>query len=229
MMLEKCASAGNPGQGRAIAPSVLSADFTRLGEELRKMEKAGADYHHLDIMDAHFVPNLTFGPMVVEAAKRVANIPLDVHLMITDPMTYGPQCAKLGADIVTFHFEATPHVHSVLTKIREAGAKAGVSLTPSTPVEVLGPVLNYVDMVLIMSVNPGFGGQKFIPESVAKVARLKKFIQDNASGPILIEVDGGVTDQNARVLFEAGADILVSGSFLYNASDYGQALASLKA
>ena len=213
---------------RAIAPSVLSADFTRLGEELKKMEAAGADYHHLDVMDAHFVPNLTFGPMVVEAAKRVASIPLDVHLMIADPMTYGPMCAKLGADIVTFHFEATPHVHSVLMKIREAGAQAGLSLTPSTPVEVLGPMLNYIDLVLIMSVNPGFGGQKFIPESVDKVGRLKKFIDDNTSRPILIEVDGGVTDQNAAVLFEAGADILVSGSFLYGAPDCAAALAGLK-
>jgi len=213
---------------KAIAPSILSADFTKLGEELKKMEAAGADYHHLDVMDAHFVPNLTFGPMIVEAAKRVASIPLDVHLMIADPMTYGPMCAKLGADIVTFHFEATAHVHSVLVKIRQAGVKAGISLTPSTPVEVLGPMLNYIDLVLIMSVNPGFGGQKFIPESVDKVVRLKKFLAAETDRSILIEVDGGVTDQNAAVLFDAGADILVSGSFLYSAPNYAAALASLK-
>lgn len=213
---------------KAIAPSVLSADFTRLGEELRAMEKAGADYHHLDVMDGHFVPNLTFGPLVVEAARRVSAIPLDVHLMIDDPGTYGPICAKAGADFVTFHYEATPHVHRVLTHIREAGAGSGLSLTPSTPVEVLGPVVNYVDLVLIMSVNPGFGGQAFIPESIDKVARLRNFLKANSDRHILIEVDGGVTDRNAAALFEAGADILVSGSYLYSASDYGTALASLK-
>ena len=212
---------------KQVSPSILSADFTRLGEELRAMEQAGAAYHHLDIMDAHFVPNLTFGPMMVEAAKRAASIPLDVHLMITDPLTYGPICAKMGAEIVTFHFEATPHVHRVLMAISEAGAKAGVSLTPSTPVEVLGPVLNYIDLVLIKSVNPGFGGQKFIPEAVDKVAKLSKFIKQNTSRPILIEVDGGVTDKNAAALYEAGAHILVSGSYLYGAPDYKAALHSL--
>lgn len=214
---------------KQVAPSILSADFTRLGEELRAMEEAGADYHHLDVMDGHFVPNLTFGPLVVEAAKKVSTISLDVHLMIADPLTYGPICARMGADIVTFHFEATAHVHRVLVAITEAGARPGVSLTPSTPVEVLGPVLNYLDLVLIMSVNPGFGGQEFIPESLAKVARLKKFIHDNTDRPILIEVDGGVTANNAADLYQAGADILVSGSYLFKAPDYGVALASLKA
>jgi len=214
---------------RAIAPSILSADFTRLGDEMLAMEAAGADYHHLDIMDGHFVPNLTFGPMIVEAAKSVASIPLDVHLMIDEPQTYGPACARLGADIVTFHLEAVTHVHSTLTKIREAGAKAGLSLVPSTPVELLGPVLNYVDLVLIMSVNPGFGGQAFIPESIEKVARLRKFLDDHAEHPILIEVDGGVSEHNAKALFEAGADILVSGSQLFKAPDYAAAIAKLKA
>lgn len=213
---------------KLVAPSILSADFTRLGDELRAMEEAGADYHHLDVMDGHFVPNLTFGPLVVKAAKKVANIPLDVHLMITDPLTYGPICAHLGADIVTFHFESTAHVHRVVMAITEAGAKPGVSLTPSTPVEVLGPILNYLDLVLVMSVNPGFGGQEFIPESVGKVARLKKFISDNTSRPILIEVDGGVTADNATDLYQAGAHILVSGSYLFGAPDYGAALAGLK-
>ncbi len=213
---------------RAIAPSILSADFTRLGEELRAMEQAGADYHHLDVMDGHFVPNLTFGPLVVEAAKRAARIPLDVHLMIDDPGTYGPLCAKAGADIVTFHFEATPHVHRVLTAIREAGAKSGLSLTPSSPVEWLKPVLNQVDLILIMSVNPGFGGQAFIAESLDKVARLRRMVDAEAGSRILIEVDGGVTDKNAPALFEAGADILVSGSYLFGAPDYAAAIGSLK-
>ncbi|MDR1922013.1 MAG: ribulose-phosphate 3-epimerase [Candidatus Adiutrix sp.] len=213
---------------KKIAPSILAADFTRLGEQMKAMEAAGADYHHLDMMDAHFVPNLTFGPLAAAAAKRVASIPLDVHLMLDDPLTYGPQCARLGADIVTFHYEATPHVHSVLTRIREAGAKSGLSLTPSTPVEVLGPTLNYVDLVLIMSVNPGFGGQDFIPESIDKVARLRKFLDENSGRRILVEVDGGVTDKNAAALFAAGADILVSGSYLYGAADYAAAIAALK-
>lgn len=212
---------------KAIAPSILSADFTRLGEELKAMEKAGAAYHHLDVMDGCFVPNLTFGPMVVAAAKRASTIPLDVHLMIADPLTYAPLCARAGADIVTFHYEATPHAHRVLMAIRDAGARAGLSLTPSTPVEALGPMLNYIDLALIMSVNPGFGGQAFIPESVDKVAELRRFLAARATRPILIEVDGGVSDQNARDLFEAGADILISGSYLYDAPDYGAALASL--
>ncbi len=213
---------------KKIAPSILSADLTCLAQELRAMEKAGADYHHLDVMDGHFVPNLTFGPMLVAAAKKVASIPLDVHLMIDDPGTYGPQFAKAGADIITFHWEATPHVHRVLADIGQAGAKSGVALTPSTPVEVLEPMVNYLDIVLIMSVNPGFGGQSFIPESLAKVVQLRKFLRQKTDRPILIELDGGVDNTNARQLFEAGCDILVSGSYLYGSADYAKALASLK-
>ncbi|UQZ90657.1 ribulose-phosphate 3-epimerase [Deltaproteobacteria bacterium Smac51] len=213
---------------KKVAPSILSADFTRLGAELSAMEAAGADYHHLDVMDGHFVPNMTIGPLVVEAARRAASIPLDVHLMISDPLTYAPQFAKAGADIVTFHFEATPHVHSVMMKIAQAGAKVGISLTPSTPVEALSEVIGGLDLVLIMSVNPGFGGQAFIPESLDKIARLRRFIQARTDRHILIEVDGGVSDKNAAQLYEAGADILVSGSFLYGAPDYQAALDSLK-
>ncbi|MDL2260370.1 ribulose-phosphate 3-epimerase, partial [Deltaproteobacteria bacterium OttesenSCG-928-K17] len=209
---------------KAVAPSILSADITNLAGELKAMEKAGADYHHLDVMDGHFVPNLTFGPMMVEAARRCSSIPLDVHLMIDDPLTYGPQCAKAGADFVTFHYESTPHAHSVLMHIHQAGAGAGLALTPSTPIEMLGPVVGSLDMVVVMSVNPGFGGQRFIPESLERVARLREFLDARSDRRILIEVDGGVTDQNAAALYEAGADVLVSGSFLYGAADYEEAL-----
>ena len=211
-----------------VAPSILSADFTRLGAELIAMEAAGADYHHLDVMDGHFVPNITIGPLVAAAAKRVAAIPLDVHLMISDPLTYGPQFARAGADIVTFHLEATPHVHSAIMKIRAAGAKVGLALNPSTPVEALSEIIGGLDMVLVMSVNPGFGGQEFIPESLDKIARLRRFIQSKTDRHILIEVDGGVSDKNAAQVYAAGADILVSGSFLYGAPDYKAALDSLR-
>lgn len=213
---------------RALAPSILSADFTRLREEIRAMEAAGADYHHLDIMDGHFVPNLSFGPMVLEAVKRVASIDLDVHLMIERPDIYGPLCARLGAQIVTFHLEAVVHVHSVLAAIRQAGALAGLSLVPSTAVEALEPVLNYVDLVLVMGVNPGFGGQDFIPETLAKVAKLRRFLAEHGQQKILIEVDGGVSEDNSQALFEAGADILVSGSKLYGSRDYAAALARMR-
>lgn len=213
---------------KAVAPSILSADFTRLGDELRAMEKAGADYHHLDVMDGHFVPNMTFGPMVIEAARRAASIPLDVHLMIDNPEQYAADFAKAGADFVTFHFEATPHVHRVLSHIRQAGAGSGLALTPSTPIEALSEMVNYLDLVLIMSVNPGFGGQSFIPESLDKISRLRKFLDARSKRHILIEVDGGVSGKNASIIFEAGADILVSGSYLYGAENYAEAIDSLK-
>ena len=211
-----------------IAPSILSADMSKLGQEIKDMTAAGADYIHLDVMDGHFVPNITFGPWVVETAKKVTDLPLDVHLMISDPMTYGPIFAKAGADLVSFHVEACAHIHRGLSYVKEAGAKTGLVLNPSTPIETIGEVLAYVDLVLIMSVNPGFGGQSFIPEAVDKVARLRKFLDARAPHHVLIEVDGGVSKQNAQALAQAGADILVAGSYLFKAQDYTCAIESLR-
>ncbi|MDR2442097.1 MAG: ribulose-phosphate 3-epimerase [Deltaproteobacteria bacterium] len=210
-----------------IAPSILSADSGRLAQEIAAMEAAGADWLHLDIMDGHFVPNITFGPWVVEMAKKTAKIPLDVHLMVSDPLTYGPMFARAGADIVTIHTEATVHLHRALTAIREAGAKPGLVLNPATPLSAIEYSLDLVDLLVVMGVNPGFSGQPFIESTTQKVSNLTKFLQSRKLN-IPIEVDGGVNDQNAPHLAKAGATVLVSGSHLFKSKDYRAAILNLR-
>lgn len=210
-----------------IAPSILSADFAELGPEIRRVEAAGADLIHIDVMDGHFVPNLTIGPPVVAALRKVSRLPFDVHLMIDNPQDMVAAFIKAGADLVTVHAEVAPHLHRLLQTIREQGVKAGVSLNPSTPLAMVEEVLDSVDMVLIMSVNPGFGGQKFIPGSVEKIRRLRALIA--ASGhKVDIEVDGGINAETARLVTEAGADILVAGSAVYCAPDIAAAISTLR-
>ncbi|KPK00999.1 MAG: ribulose phosphate epimerase, partial [Nitrospira bacterium SG8_35_4] len=185
-----------------IAPSILSADFSRLGDEIRDAEKAGADFIHVDVMDGHFVPNITIGPLVVKAARKAASVPLDVHLMIEDPDKYIREFAESGADIITVHEEASVHLHRTIQNIRECGVRAAVSLNPATPVSNIDLILPYIDMVLVMSVNPGFGGQKFIPEALSKIEMLKHIIVERKL-KIDIEVDGGVNTDNVSDVVRA--------------------------
>jgi ribulose-phosphate 3-epimerase len=211
-----------------IAPSILSADFSRLGEEIRAVEAAGADLIHIDVMDGHFVPNITIGPLVVEAARRVTKLPLDVHLMITNPELYIADFAKAGADYIAVHVETAPHLNRLIQSIKEhKGVRAAVSLNPATPLSSLDYVLPDLDMVLIMSVNPGFGGQSFIPSALGKIEQLRKRI-DALGLPIEIEVDGGVKPANAASVINAGADILVAGSAVYNTKDYAAAIKAIR-
>ena len=194
-----------------IAPSILSADFARLGAELRAVTEAGADLIHIDVMDGHFVPNITIGPGVVKALKPHSGLPFDVHLMIAPADPFIPQFAAAGADIITVHAEAGPHLHRSLAVIRDQGCRAGVSLNPSTPAEAVVPVLDAVDLVLVMSVNPGFAGQSFIDSQLDKLGRLRRMIDDSGRD-IALEVDGGINAETGRRAAEAGADILVAGT-----------------
>jgi ribulose-phosphate 3-epimerase len=210
-----------------ISPSVLSSDFGRLAEEVRAVEAAGADLIHVDVMDGRFVPNITLGPVVVEAIKRATTKPLDVHLMIVEPERYVEAFAKAGADVLTVHVEASVHLHRTLQAIRAAGAKPSVVLNPSTPLSAIEEVLGDVDMVLLMSVNPGFGGQSFIGSTVDKVRRLRAMFDARGLGTD-IEVDGGINADTAKRVVAAGATVLVAGSYVFGSKDYAQAIRSLR-
>jgi len=206
-----------------IAPSILSADFSRLAEEIRAVESGGAALLHVDVMDGHFVPNITVGLPVVKSLARATRLPLDTHLMISEPGRYAEQFVQAGAQMVSVHVEADAHLHRTVNSIKSAGAKAGVVINPATPIESLVEILDFVDYVLVMSVNPGFGGQKFISTAVDKVARLRRMI-DHRGLPVRIEIDGGIDLNNIRQVVDAGAEIIVSGSAVFGTKDPGAAV-----
>lgn len=208
-----------------ISPSILSADFSKLGDEVRRIDQAGADYIHIDVMDGMFVPNLTFGMPVISAIRKVTDKPFDVHLMIESPERYIDGFRDAGADILTVHAEATKHLHRTLQSIRAAGMKAGVALNPGTDEGAVRNVLNETDMVLIMTVNPGFGGQKFIPEMCEKIRAVRKMIGER---DILLEVDGGISEKTVGYVTEAGANVIVAGSAIFNAEDAAQAICRIR-
>jgi ribulose-phosphate 3-epimerase len=210
-----------------IAPSILSADFSRLGEDIQAVDRGGADYIHVDVMDGHFVPNITIGPLVVAALRKVTDKPLDVHLMIENPDLYIEAFANAGADIITVHQEAVPHLHRTIQLIKSLGKKAGVSLNPATPVETLDVILDELDLVLVMSVNPGFGGQAFIPSALDKISALRQRITQHGLATE-IEVDGGVKIDNIRQIVAAGADVLVAGSAVFSTDDYAATISALR-
>ncbi|AKM18481.1 ribulose-phosphate 3-epimerase [Geobacillus stearothermophilus] len=210
-----------------IAPSILSADFARLAEEIRSVEEGGADWLHVDVMDGRFVPNITIGPPVVAAIRPVTKLPLDVHLMIADPDRYIPAFAKAGADIISVHAEACVHLHRTIHFIKEQGVKAGVVLNPHTPVETIRHVIADVDLVLLMTVNPGFGGQAFIPSVVPKIREVARLAGEQNKA-LDIEVDGGVNAKTAPLCAEAGANVLVAGSAIYNEADRAAAIRALR-
>ena len=206
------------GNGRArrvkIAPSLLSADFARIAEQIALVERGGADYLHIDVMDGRFVPNITWGPKIVKDMRRLSKLPFDTHLMIVEPERYVDDFARAGSDIITVHWEATVHAHRLIHQIKESGAKAGLAINPATPLVVLEEILPYLDLLLVMSVNPGFGGQRYIETSTAKIAAARQLI-DSRGLPVELEVDGGVHEQNAASVAGAGADVLVMGAGIF--------------
>ncbi|WP_042348970.1 ribulose-phosphate 3-epimerase [Bacillus massiliigorillae] len=210
-----------------IAPSILSADFAKLGEEIKDVELGGADYIHVDVMDGHFVPNITIGPLIVEAIRPITKLPLDVHLMIENPDSYIEAFANAGADYITVHVEACKHLHRTISLIKSLGVKAGVVLNPATPVSTIQHVIKDIDMVLLMSVNPGFGGQSFIPEVLPKIRSVKE-MADQFNPTLEIEIDGGVNAETAKLCVEAGANVLVAGSAVYNQADRKKAIEAIR-
>lgn len=214
-------------RSQLIAPSILSADFAKLGEEVRDVEKAGADWIHVDVMDGHFVPNITIGPVVVEAVSRHTKLPIDVHLMIERPDDYLAEFVKAGARYLTVHQEAVYHLHRTILRIRELGAKPGVSINPATPAEALSEILPHVDLVLVMTVNPGFGGQKFIESCLDKIEKLSLWRRQRGLD-FLIEVDGGIAENTAAAVSKAGCDVFVAGSAIFKADDYASAIDKIR-
>jgi len=210
-----------------IAPSILSADFAILGEEIKRAEQAGADWIHVDVMDGRFVPNITIGQEVVRSIRRVTSLPFDVHLMIVEPERYIKEFVEAGSDYITVHYEACVHLHRIVQSIKEEGARAGVSINPATPIMVLDEIIAELDLVLIMSVNPGFGGQRFIEGALRKISQLKK-LRDEKGMDFLIEVDGGIKVDNAQRVIDAGADVLVMGSGFFNSHDYSEVVRKIR-
>jgi ribulose-phosphate 3-epimerase len=213
---------------KKIAPSILSADFSKLGEEILAVEAAGADWIHIDVMDGHFVPNITIGPGPIQSLRKITRLPFDVHLMIENPERYIDSFADAGSDVITVHVEAARHLHRIIAHIREWGIKAGVSLNPATPFVQVEPILNDIDVLLIMTVNPGFGGQKFISSALTKIRKAREMVNSTAPN-VAIEVDGGVTLHNIKSIAEAGADIIVAGASVFGSGNYKQTIGSMKA
>jgi ribulose-phosphate 3-epimerase len=212
---------------KKIAPSILSADFSRLGDEIRAIEKGGADVIHVDVMDGHFVPNITIGPLVVQGLKKLTSLPLDVHLMIENPERYLEVFAQAGSDWITIHAEVCPNLKRMIKKIRQLNVRPGIVLKPATSLKTLYPVLDHLDLVLLMSVNPGFGGQSFIPSTLKKIERLRKMIDQNCYR-LEIEVDGGVKVENIKEVSKAGGDIFVVGTGIFKTKDYGETIRRLR-